>query len=366
MKNNLVLSVTALFLAVVFSGCMSKFVPEGEYSVIAENQWSVEKAAKWYEGKKWPVGCNYIPSNAINQLEMWQEDTFDVEINDKELSMAADLGFNLIRVYLHDIAWKVDAEGFKSRMNKFLEIAASHGIEVLFVFFDDCWNKYPEAGKQPEPRPSVHNSGWLQSPGDKLDNDLSHRPVLEEYVKDILTVFKDDNRIFGWDLYNEPGNEGDTTKSFSLLKDVFKWAMEVRPSQPVTAGVWVRQIPWNKAMYQFQLEYSDIVSFHNYSGPESMEEDVIFYSKYNRPMVCTEYMARRTGSTFENIMPILKKYKVGAINWGFVSGKTNTIFPWGTPQGSPEPDPWFHDIYRGDYTPYQQSEVDFIKKIIAE
>ncbi|MBN2653356.1 MAG: cellulase family glycosylhydrolase [Spirochaetales bacterium] len=360
MKKILILSISfVLFLA----SCLSEFEPVGEFQVIADNQWSTEQANEWYSKKAWPVGCNYIPSNAINQLEMWQAETFDLAINDKELALAASLGFNVIRVYLHDIAWVTDAEGLKTRMDQFLALAQKHGIEVLFVIFDDCWNDDPEAGVQPEPIPSVHNSGWVQSPGKGMRKDMEYRKTLESYVKDILTAFKDDSRIFGWDLYNEPGNSGHTTESFSLLIDVFKWAREVRPSQPVTSGVWVRNSGWSKQMDDFVLNYSDVVSYHNYSDAKSMEEDVIFYKKYNRPVICTEYMARNTGSTFQNILPILKKYNVAAINWGLVDGKTNTKFAWGTPKNAKEPNPWFHDIFRADYTPYIQAEVDFIRNI---
>ncbi len=38
-------------------------------------RWSVEKANEWYAKQPWLVGCNFIPSTAVNQLEMWQEET---------------------------------------------------------------------------------------------------------------------------------------------------------------------------------------------------------------------------------------------------------------------------------------------------
>src|SRR5688572_7897326 len=149
--------------------------------------WSIEKANAWYAQQKWIIGADYLPSNAINQLEMWQAATFDSAINDKELGWAENIGFNTMRVYLHSVAWKQDAEGFKKRINTFLHIANKHQIKILFVFFDDVWNKDPKPGKQPDPKPGVHNSGWVQDPGQPHSADTTLFPELEKYVKDILT-----------------------------------------------------------------------------------------------------------------------------------------------------------------------------------
>ena len=102
----------------------------------------------------WSFGCNFIPSTAINQLEMWQADTFDPETIDRELGWAAGIGMNLVRVYLHDLLWLDDKNGFLERMERFLEIASSHGIKAMFVFFDDCWRDEFKSGKQ------KHSGRW--------------------------------------------------------------------------------------------------------------------------------------------------------------------------------------------------------------
>ncbi|MEN8193265.1 MAG: 1,4-beta-xylanase, partial [Bacteroidota bacterium] len=176
-------------------------------------RWSEEEIDKWYIEAGWRSGANFVPSTAINQLEMWQADTFDPETIDRELGWAKDLGFNAMRVYLHNLAWETDKEGFKQRINDYLEIADGKGIKTIFVFFDDCWNDNPKAGKQTEPIPGVHNSGWIQSPGTQIVNDSTKWGNIESYVKDILNSFKDDERILFWDLYNEPGNTGQLNKS---------------------------------------------------------------------------------------------------------------------------------------------------------
>jgi len=323
--------------------------------------WSVVKATAWAADKPWFRGANFIPSTAINQLETWQAETFDPETIDRELGWAADIGFNCMRLYLHHLAWEIDKPGFKARMDKYLTIADRHGISTIFVFFDDCWNPTYRAGKQPEPKTGVHNSGWVRDPGDLLFMSDDLLPVLEAYIKDVLTSFRHDKRVLLWDLYNEPGNNELGNKSLPLLKSVFKWAREVNPDQPLSAGVWNNEL---RELTRFQLENADIITYHNYSDRLDHQAAIDTLKKYNRPLICTEYMARTRNSLFSNIMPMLKKEKIGAINWGLVAGKSNTKYAWDTPipDGS-DPEVWFHDIFRPDGTPYSREEVDLIRKL---
>jgi hypothetical protein len=323
--------------------------------------WSLEKANAWYHDHPWITGANFLPSTAINQLEMWQRETFDTATIDRELGWAQNLGFNTMRVFLHSVAWKQDPEGFKSRMDKFLSIADRHSIQPLFVFFDDCWNKVPHAGKQPDPRPGIHNSGWVQDPGQPASNDTTLFPGLQQYVTDVMTRFAHDKRILLWDLYNEPGNSGKRDSSLPLLKKVFQWARAVNPDQPVSAGIWA----WDyENLNAFQLMNSDIITYHDYEEPQWHRRVIELLKVNGRPLICTEYMARTRNSRFSNVLPLLKKENVGAINWGFVSGKSNTIYAWDTPiaDGS-QPDEWFHDIFFPDGRPYREDEVNLIRKL---
>jgi len=349
--------IIVFFLSFIFSAlCFSQ--------AETAQRWDEQKASQWADGLPWLRGANFIPSTAVNQLEMWQAETFDPETIDRELGWAESIGFNCMRVYLHHAAWEVDKSGFKNRMKQYLDIADTHGIKTIFVFMDDCWNPTYHAGKQPEPKPGVHNSGWIRDPGDLLFEDDTLLPLLKQYVQDILTTFKNDNRIALWDLYNEPGNSGYGNKSMPLLKDMFKWAREVNPSQPLSAGVWATSL---KDLTKFQLENSDIITYHNYNDEKNHKKEIGKLKKHNRPLICTEYMARTNNSRFENIMPLLKENHVGAINWGLVSGKTNTIYAWGhkIPDGS-EPKLWFHDIFRKDGTPYDMKEIAVIKELTGK
>lgn len=322
-------------------------------------RWSSDQAWEWYEEQPWIVGCNFTPSTAINQLEMWQMETYDPNTIQRELGWANMLGFNTIRVYLHDLAWKRDSTEFKSRLDDFLKIAAHNKISTILVLFDDCWNINPKPGKQPEPTPGVHNSGWVQSPGSAKVLDSSSWSVLEEYAKDIITSFGGDERVLLWDLYNEPGNNKLGEKSLGLLEAAFSWAKKADPAQPISVGVWFD----NEALNKVQLQESDIITFHNYHDATNLRDQITCLKQHGRPLICTEYMARTRESRFQTHLPIFKNEKVGCINWGFVSGKTQTIYPWGSEYGTPEPVVWFHDILRRDGTPFSREEVGFIREI---
>lgn len=326
-----------------------------------EGNWSVEKANEWYRRQPWLVGCNFIPSTAINQIEMWQAATFDLETIDRELGWAAAIGFNSVRVFLHDLVWQTDSEGFKRRIEQYLAAAERHGIQTMFVFFDDCWNTEPRVGEQPEPAPGVHNSGWVQSPGVKTVINPLAWSDLESYVKDILISFAIDSRIVIWDLYNEPGggNSGLAEKSLGLLQAVFHWARMIDPPQPLTTGIWFD----NQSITDFQLEASDIVTFHHYADVSSLREHIQRFAVLGRPVICTEYMARSRGSRFATHLPVFKREHVGCYNWGLVSGKTQTIYPWNSPQGAPEPIEWFHDVLRRNGQPFDPEEINLIKQL---
>ncbi len=339
----------------------SFMVVTAQEELLQENRWSVERADRWYGNQKWMTGANFNPSTAINQLEMWQEATFDPETIDRELGYAEGIGFNTMRVYLHSLAYKADPKGFKERVDTYLGIADKHGIKTMFVIFDDVWGKTPKIGKQPEPITGTHNSGWVQDPGDPASKEEKNFSDLEIYVKDILKTFGNDERVLMWDLYNEPGNTGKLTTSMPLLKKVFLWGREVNPSQPLTVGLW----RWDfKELNTFQSQNSDIISYHQYEGPKEHQLIINLLKTHNRPMICTEYMARTNNSRFSNILPILKNENIGAINWGLVDGKSNTKYAWNTPiEDGGEPDEWFHEVFRKDGTPYRRDEFELIRKL---
>jgi len=344
-------------------------------------RWTAEQANAWYAKQPWLVGCNYTPRTAINQLEMWQAETWDPKTIDRELGWAHGLGFTSVRVFLHDLAWKQDRQGFLRRMEQFLDIADKHQIGVMFVLFDSVWDPFPKAGKQREPHPHRHNSGWVQSPGQEILGDPARQDELKAYVQDVIGHFRDDRRIQVWDLFNEPDNlvpqyrnvllPNKAEFALLLLKKTFIWAREVNPSQPLTSGVWIGHWADETKLSpteRCQLQESDIISFHSYDPVEGAKKCVENLKRYHRPVLCTEFMARPRGSRFDPVLGNFKEQNVGAYCWGFVDGKTQTIYPWDSweKQYSSEPDPWFHDILRGDGTPYDPSETAYIKLLTRD
>ena len=363
----------ALLFALLFSLCAFAQTP----------RWSEEKAADWYKQQPWLVGSNFIPSDAINELEMWQADTFNPQEIDRELGWAEGLGMNTMRVFLHDLPWQQDAAGFSKRIDQFLGICAKHHIRPMFVLFDSVWDPDPKLGPQHPPIPGVHNSGWMQSPGRKALENSAEYPRLKAYVQGVVGKFANDPRILAWDVWNEPDNDNKPAYEKvelpnkadyinKLLPQVFAWAREVHPIQPLTSGVWRgdyssvdKAIPTAK----IQLEQSDVITFHSYDWPETFEEKITWLRSYHRPVICTEYMARPAGSTFDTVLPIAMKERVGAINWGLVVGKTQTNLPWDSwkrPYVLEPPVAWFHEVFYQDGRPYRTREAEIIRSLTSQ
>jgi hypothetical protein len=366
----------SLVLAIGAAALFSPHAPAAD----APARWTSAQAHAWYQRQPWLLGSNYVPADAINELEMWQAATFDPARIDKELGWAQQLGMNTMRVFLHDLLWKQDPDGFKQRIDAFLTIAHKHGIRPIFVLFDSCWDPEPRLGPQHPPIPGVHNSGWVQSPGVAM-TDPSQYPRLEQYVKDIVGHFAKDPRVLAWDVWNEPDNPGGGDYDArepkdkialvaKLLPQVFAWARSAAPTQPLTSGVW-HDDDWSdparlNAVERTQLDESDVISFHNYGWPEDFASRVRQLARYGRPLICTEYMARGAGSTIDGVLPLAKKLDVGMVNWGFVEGRTQTTLPWDSwqrPYTLQPPTIWFHDLLHGDGTPYRQREADILRAL---
>ncbi|MCX7030935.1 MAG: 1,4-beta-xylanase [Spirochaetes bacterium] len=323
-----------------------------------------------------------MPSTAVNQLEMWQADTFDLPTIGRELSWAAGLGMNAVRVFLHDLAWRADPAGFLGRLDRFLSAAARLGIRTMPVLFDDCWHPNPAPGPQADPVPGVHNSRWVQSPGVKAAVDPACEDRLRGYVQDVIAAHRSDDRVLAWDLYNEVGNFFLPAMSLPplrmaprlavaairlylepiptrpLLRRAFAWAREVEPSQPLTTSVWIDHARLNREL----VGLSDIVSFHDYHPLPDLEARIRELHQHGRPLLCTEFMARTSGSRFQTHLPVFKREGVGCLCWGLVSGKTQTIWSWKDRAGGDEPAVWFHDILRPDSTAFDDEEVEAIRR----
>lgn len=156
-----------------------------------------------------------------------------------------------------------------------------------------------------------------------------------------------------------------------LLKEVFEWAREVNPSQPITSGGWIGDWtnPDNMSEFnQFMFDHSDVITYHNYNDFNDFVRVSEALKRYNRPIICTEYMSRGNNNLFEAILPYTLKENIGVINWGLVAGRTQTNYPWDSwlKTYTAEPELWFHDIFRQDGSPYIQEEIDLMKRLTDE
>ena len=346
-------------------------------------RWTKEAAHAWFDAQPWLVGCNFTPSNAINQLEMWQPESFDLERIERELKLASSLGMNAVRVYLHDLLWMQDAPGFLERIDAFLAVAERYGIRTMLVLFDSCWDPEPALGPQRAPRDGVHNSVWVQSPGMAALADERQYPRLEEYVKGVVRRFAQDPRVLAWDIWNEPDNGPEVALCDPVilrakadlvvpaLNAAFGWARESGPLQPLTSGIWLGD--WSapdllSPIQRAQTGQSDVISFHNYGAAEDFVTRVRWLKAMGRPLLCTEFMARPAGSTFHAILPPAKEHRVAAFCWGLVKGKTQTHLPWANWDGrDPDvpADAWFHDIFDEAGLPHDPSEVELFQVLRA-
>jgi len=370
LRSGLVGTLCALILAC--PAMLAQAVPAQDMPAqAAPSRWTEAQANAWFDRQPWLVG-------AINQLEMFQPASFNPALNDRELGLGESIGMNTMRVFLQDQLWSSDPAGFKDRLNQFLAIAARHHIRPILVLFDSCWEPNPHLGPQHPPIPGVHNSGWVQSPGKQRLMDPATEQELKAYVQGVVGAFATDDRVLAWDLWNEPDNDGHdaaadvpakVARVNQLLPQVFAWARAMHPSQPLTSAVWSGN--WSDPDQEsdttkIQLAESDVISFHEYGWPEQFEARIQQLRPLHRPLICTEYMARSNGSTFDTILPIAQREHVAAINWGFVAGKTQTYLPWDSwerPYVLRPPTIWFHDVFRPDGTPYRQREIDLMRQL---
>lgn len=357
-----------------------------------KSRWTTEQINEWYQSKPWLVGPNFLPSTAVNWNELWMRETFDFPTIEKELSLAHQYGLNTLRTNLPFIVWMFDRDGLIERIDQFLAVCAKNKIYPMLTLMDDCGfsGDHPSIGLQKQPKEGVHNSQGAASPGRNIVTCKSYWHWVEKYIKDVVSTFANDDRVLIWDVYNEPTNDGIFGPNaqflhydgplyecaYELCKQAHDWVRQCDPIQPITFGAWFKMKTYNNydlklfdsTIDQLCFELSDIISFHAYSPANVIEESLEFLKQFNRPILCTEWLARHAQSTVAEILPIFQKNRVGCYNWGLVNGKTQTHLPWPIiMQDNPDyAKQWFHDLFKNDGTPYSQEEMDLFKKLIEE
>ena len=352
-----------IFLSILFvmSACFAKQATAQD----STQRWGEQRAWEWYNKQPWLCGFNYIPAYAINYTAMWDKTSFNADAIDKELALAEKTGFNVLRAVLQYAVYADDPQYFLKTLNTFTSVCDKHHIKFVPALFDDCVFGItfdPHTGKQPEPLKGWYAWAWSPSPGHTMVTDTTTYPKLEAYVKAVIKRFKDDNRILLWDLYNEPTNGGLGSTTFPLLKRVVAAARSVNPSQPLSIDAWNN----NQRLNDIVFASSDVITFHNYGNKEQLKKEIKQLKQHNRPLINTEWMNRPNGSTIADNLEVFYNEKVGCMFWGLVNGKTQTDLPWGHRPGDPLPKVWQHDLYHGDFTPYDKNEIETLKKYIGD
>lgn len=353
------------------------------------DRWSEADAKDWWQARPWVCGFNFLPSSAVNFIEMWHADSFDMPTIERELGWAAGIGFNAIRVNLPFLGWMKDRDGLMDRLDRLMGAAAARGIDTVPCLFDDCGfgGEEPQWGAQPDPVPGIHNSRAVASPGRAAVLDMALRPALATYVADVVGTFRADRRVLFWDLYNEPGNRMDfdlteysefdaglEAHALSLMEQSFAAAREVAPEAPLTVAAWTTPLPDSDAHpYQTEIDrsallHSDIITFHAYWNRDRVARFIDHLEVLDRPLLCTEWMARQIDSRISDQLALFHERNVGCFQWGLVRGRTQTWLPWPDDLvrahgGRVDRSLWFHDLLDQDGQPYDEDEIDTIRAL---
>lgn len=350
-------------------------------------QWTKEKAWAWYNARPWLRGCNYMSADCANRVDQWQEYGFEerFETTRKELALMQQTGFNTVRLILEYIVWEQEHDGFMERFERYIELCHSFGISCMITLANDCMQPKSELWRPPylgeQSYAWGYHGGRIKSQHGVLTEPSPHvylddpktREGYFEMVKEIVTKYKDDERICMWDVYNEPGNARRQHVTMPNLERIFAICRRIDPSQPLTCAVWSMSPdpakPLN-AVEQYALDHSDIVSYHCYKNFNDHVQILSRLKKLGRPIVNTEWLARIYHNDVFDVFPLFFLEKIGCYNWGFVAGKYQTYEPWESTwvkyENQTETDvdftKWFHDLYRPNHRPYDPKEIAVIRR----
>lgn len=350
-------------------------------------RWSDERIWDWYNAKPWIRGCNFIGSDCANRIDQWQsyrcEERFATA--DKELALAEGIGFNSIRVLIEYDVWNQEHDNFMANLERHISIADSHNMTVMLVMSNECC--VPKEAYKPTVLGEQHydlgyHGGRKISPhqgGDETYSIIDEPEIAEKYlqmVKEIITKYKDDERVIAWNLMNEPGNRRGN-KSLEFLEKLFAIAREIDPIQPLAADIWgwvdENGMPYEREIERVALELSDFISFHCYQSFKDLVKQVVRLKKHGRPLMCTEWLCRIKHNNIEEIFPYFFGEKIASYNWGLVASyKTQYFEPYNRMWDELEnPDidtsgyditAWQHDLFRPSHNPYNPKEIKIIKE----
>lgn len=313
-------------------------------------RWSAEKAWQWYLERPWVMGINYVPSNTLHAIELWQEDTCEEVMKTvrSEFDLMESVGLNGVRMFLPFHQWYHERNGYMDRLERFLDELGARGITMMPVLYNDCVGFGRPAQVQPQATHGWqkydigHHGGHRENPftgecartGWCLWDEPEWHPVLEEYLRDMIGRFGKDQRIYAWDIWNEPGNSNRHDMSIPYIKRSFEVAREMNPIQPLTAGPWSYPADFGQIsgadvekVQRVALDESDIVTFHQYESIDRVRQVVDTLKKEGRPMLNTEWLNRVLDNQVRDNLPLYHDEGIGSYSWGLVAGKSQHFLP---------------------------------------
>ena len=347
-------------------------------------RWSEERIWKWYKARPWMRGCNYMSADCANRVDQWQELGFEerFKTTEEELRLMQQTGFNTVRLILEYVVWKEEHDGFLERFDRYLSLCARYGISCMIVLANDCMPPKTERWKLPSVGEQMYDWGYHGGKKHSQHSNMHTGPAphfyldeeatREDYfkmVREIVTRYKDDERVCVWDVYNEPGNSRRESVTAPNLIRMFEIVRECEPSQPLTAGLYRWSYPFSE-IEEICIANSDLISYHFYGDFCSHIAYLKHVKALGRPVINTEWLGRCLHNDVFDNFPMFYLEDIGCYTWGFVAGKYQTYEPWeGTWQqyesgAARDVDftKWFHDLYRPNHRPYDPKEIELIKK----
>ena len=250
-----------------------------------------------------------MSADCANRVDQWQELGFEerFKTTEEELKLMQETGFNTVRLILEYVVWKEEHDGFMERFDRYLSLCAKYGMSCMIVLANDCMPPKTERWKMPYIGEQTYDWGYHggkshsqhslhtePAPHFYLDDGESRKDYFK-MVEEIVTKYKNDERICIWDIYNEPGYGRRQDITLPNLKSMFEIVRNINPSQPLTACVYRidgdENIPLDAAQ-QYALDNSDIVSYHCYKEYSEHIKIIKRLKKEGRPLLNTEWLAR--------------------------------------------------------------------------
>jgi len=355
-----------------------------------DRRWTEKESNEWYSKLPWIRGCNFLPSNCVNRLDMWQSDKKDehLAVADRELALCKEIGFNSIRLWLDFDSYYAEPEENMELLESYISLCAGHGLSVMLVLTHEedlpFGEKFVPKKLGEQKLLYNHFNRDYEEQGRVIAADgyrhymeyADIKPVFIEMIKRVIKKYGGDDRIFCINVYNEPGNLL-KDRSIPILKELFALVRSLDPKQPLCADIWQginEDGSFITEAERVAYELSDVISFHCYSSYAPFVEKLAFLKEHhNRPIFMTEWLQRCNHNTVEEIYPLMYLENVGCYCWGFVGGDTYTTEPWDNfwkiAEENPEVDfdftKWQHDLFRRNYRPYDPKELNTIKRFNA-